>query len=169
MGHILAPLFFLAVFAAGMSSTFAFFEPIIGSVSSKFNITRKKLVTILCIIGCICSLLLTCGISAYLVGIIDGFVNKFGILILVAVQCVIFGQFYGTDKLIPVINKQSGIKVGSLWEKIIKYILPIFIFIIWIVGIIELFTTSSQFELIVYSGIIVIVLAFSTVFYRIKS
>ena len=169
MGHILAPLFFLAVFAAGMSSTFAFFEPIIGSVSSKFNITRKKLVTILCIIGCICSLLLTCGISAYLVGIIDGFVNKFGILILVAVQCVIFGQFYGTDKLIPVINKQSGIKVGSLWEKIIKYILPIFIFIIWIVGIIELFTTSSQFELIVYSGIIVIVLALSTVFYRIKS
>ncbi len=168
MGHILAPLFFIAILFAGISSAFAFFEPIIGSISSKINIPRKKLVTILCIIGCVCSLLLTCGISSYLVGIIDGFVNKFGILILVAIQCIIFGWYYGAEKLIPIINRQSTIKVGSLWKNIIKYILPTFIFIIWIVGIVELFVNSKAFELIIYSGIIIIVLLLSTVFYRIK-
>ena len=168
MGHILAPLFFIAILFAGISSAFAFFEPIIGSISSKMNIPRKKLVTILCIIGCVCSLLLTCGISSYLVGIIDGFVNKFGILILVAIQCIIFGWYYGAEKLIPIINRQSTIKVGSLWKNIIKYILPTFIFIIWIVGIVELFVNSKAFELIIYSGIIIIVLLLSTVFYRIK-
>ncbi len=45
VGHILAPLFFLAVLFAGISSAFAFFEPIVGSISAKFNITRKRLVT----------------------------------------------------------------------------------------------------------------------------
>lgn len=169
VGHILAPLFFLAVLFAGISSAFAFFEPIVGSISAKFNITRKRLVTILCIIGCACSLLLTCGISSYLVGIIDAFVNEFGILLLVAVQCIIFGWYYGAEKLIPIINRQSSIKIGKLWKNIIKYILPVFIFIIWIIGIITLFMNAKRFEVIVDIGIILLVLILSAIFYKIKA
>ena len=169
MGHILAPLFFLAVLFAGITSAFSFFEPIIGSISSKIDISRKKLVTTLCIIGCACSLLLTCGISGYLVEIIDGFVNKFGILILVAIQCIIFGWYYGAEKLIPILNEKSTIKVGSLWKNIIKFVLPGFIFIIWIVGIVDLLINSKPIELIVYSGIIIIVLTLSTYFYKMKT
>ncbi|WP_303737257.1 sodium-dependent transporter [Methanobrevibacter millerae] len=112
LGRILAPLFFLAVLFAGISSAFAFFEPIIGSISSKVNMSRKKLATILSIIGCFCSLLFTCGISSYLVGVVDGFINKFGILLLIAVQCVIFGWYYGAEKVLPVLNEKSRIKVG---------------------------------------------------------
>lgn len=169
IGHILAPLFFLAVLFAGISSAFAFFEPIVGSISAKFNITRKRLVTILCIIGCACSLLLTCGISSYLVGIIDAFVNEFGILLLVAVQCIIFGWYYGAEKLIPIINRQSSIKIGKLWKNIIKYILPVFIFIIWIIGIINLFMNAKRFEVTVDIGIILLVLILSAIFYKIKA
>ena len=169
VGHILAPLFFLAVLFAGISSAFAFFEPIVGSISAKFNITRKRLVTILCIIGCACSLLLTCGISSYLVGIIDAFVNEFGILLLVAVQCIIFGWYYGAEKLIPIINRQSSIKIGRLWKNIIKYILPVFIFIIWIIGIITLFMNAKRFEVTVDIGIILLVLILSAIFYKIKA
>ena len=46
IGNILWPLFFLAVLFAGISSAFAFFEPIISSISSKTDMSRKKLVTI---------------------------------------------------------------------------------------------------------------------------
>ena len=169
LGRILAPLFFLAVLFAGISSAFAFFEPIIGSISSKTNMSRKKLVTILSIIGCLCSLLFTCGISSYLVEIVDGFINKFGILLLIAVQCIIFGWYYGAEKVIPVLNEKSRIKVGSIWTTIIKYILPILLTIIWIIGIIDLFKNATQFELMVDIGIIVIVLIFSTLFYKQKS
>lgn len=169
VGHILAPLFFLAVLFAGISSAFAFFEPIIGSISSKANMSRKKLVTILSIIGCLCSLAFTCGISSYLVGIVDGFVNKFGILLLIAVQCVIFGWYYGAEKVIPVLNEKSRIHVGFIWKTIIKYILPIFLAVIWIIGIVELFLNSNQFELMVYVAIIAIVLALSALFYKMRS
>ena len=169
IGHILAPLFFLAVLFAGISSAFAFFEPIIGSISSKSNMSRKKLVTILSVIGCLCSLAFTCGISSYLVGIVDGFVNKFGILLLIAIQCVVFGWYYGAEKIVPVLNEKSRVKIGTIWTAIIKYILPIFLIIIWVIGIFDLFTNVSQFELMVDIGLIVIVLALSTIFYKLKS
>ena len=169
IGHILAPLFFLAVLFAGISSAFAFFEPIIGSISSKSNMSRKKLVTILSVIGCLCSLAFTCGISSYLVGIVDGFVNKFGILLLIAIQCVVFGWYYGAEKVIPVLNEKSRIKIGTIWTAIIKYILPIFLIIIWMIGIADLFMNVSQFELMVDIGIIVIVLVLSAIFYKMKS
>jgi NSS family neurotransmitter:Na+ symporter len=169
IGHILAPLFFLAVLFAGISSAFAFFEPIIGSISSKSNMSRKKLVTILSVIGCLCSLAFTCGISSYLVGIVDGFVNKFGILLLIAIQCVVFGWHYGAEKVIPVLNEKSRIKIGTIWTAIIKYILPIFLIIIWAIGIADLFMNVSQIELMVDIGLIVIVLALSAIFYRMKS
>lgn len=169
LGRILAPLFFLAVLFAGISSAFGFFEPIIGSISSKTNMNRKKLVTVLSIIGCLCSLLFTCGISSYLVGIVDGFVNKFGILLLIAVQCVIFGWCYGAEKVIPVLNEKSRIKVGSVWTAIIKYVLPVFLVIIWVIGIIELFMAASHFELMVDMTLIVLVLVLSAIFYRKKS
>lgn len=169
MGRILAPLFFLAVLFAGISSAFAFFEPIISSISSKFNMSRVKLVTILSIIGCLCSLLFTCGISSYLVGIVDGFVNKFGILLLIAVQCIIFGWFYGAEKVVPVLNEKSRIKVGFIWTTIIKYILPVFLVIIWVIGIIDLFLNANQFELLVDMVLIILVLVLSAIFYRKKS
>ena len=110
----------------------------------------------------------TCGISSYLVGVVDGFVNKFGILLLIAIQCVVFGWYYGAEKVVPVLNEKSRIKVGSVWTAIIKYILPIFLIIIWAIGIIDLFMNVSQFELMVDIGIIVIVLALSIIFYRLK-
>jgi len=169
LGRILAPLFFLAVLFAGISSAFAFFEPIIGSISSKVNMSRKKLATILSIIGCFCSLLFTCGISSYLVGVVDGFINKFGILLLIAVQCVIFGWYYGAEKVLPVLNEKSRIKVGSIWTAVIKYVLPIFLAIIWIIGIIDLFSNANHFELMVDIGIIVLVLVLSVVFHKRKS
>jgi NSS family neurotransmitter:Na+ symporter len=169
MGRILAPLFFLAVLFAGISSAFAFFEPIISSISSKYEMDRKKLVTILSVIGCLCSLIFTCGISSYLVEIVDGFINKFAILLLIAIQCIIFGWYYGAEKVIPVLNEKSRIKVGSVWTAVIKYILPIFLIIIWIIGIIDLFINANQFELIIYTLIIILVLVSSTLFFRKKS
>lgn len=167
-GRILAPLFFLAVLFAGISSAFAFFEPIIGSISSKSTMSRKKLVTILSVIGCLASLLFTCGISSYLVGIVDGFINKFAILLLIAVQCIIFGWYYGAEKVIPVLNEKSRIKIGSVWTSMIKYILPIFLTFIWLTGIIDLFMNASQFELMVDMTIIILILALSVIFYRKK-
>ena len=159
----------LTILFAGIISAFAFFEPIIGSISSKSKMIREKLVIILNIIGCLSSLIFTYGISSYLVGIVDGFINKFAILLLIAIQCMIFGWFYGTEKIIPILNEKSKVKVGSAGTIIIKYILPIFLVIIWLIGIIDLFKNPTQFELIVDITLIIMILVLSTIFYKKKT
>lgn len=97
IGRILAPLLFLAILFAGVTSALGFFEPMLNSTSDKLGWSRKKTATVMAVIGCACSLILTTGISSYLVGIIDTFVNEFGILLLIGIQCIIFAWFYGVE------------------------------------------------------------------------
>lgn len=169
IGHILAPLLFLAVLFAGLTSAVAVFEPMINSNIHKFGWSRKKTVTILSIIGCGFSLLFTTGISSYLVGVVDAFVMNVGLLLLIAVQSVIFGWLFDLDSLIPVLNKNNKVKVGKTWKMTLKYILPIFLFVIWSVGAYNLLIKANSFEIIIYIIITVSVLFFSVFFTRIKS
>lgn len=169
IGHILAPLLFLAILFAGITSALGFFEPMLCSTSSKFGWSRKKTTTVLVVIGCAVSLLLTTGISSYLVQIIDSFVNQFGILLLVGVQCIIFAWVYGVDHFIPALNENSTFKVGRKWSFIIKYLLPVVLFVVWVIGIVELFATAKTFEIIIDLAIIIAVFVGAAVFTRLGS
>ena len=159
IGRILAPMLFLAILFAGVTSALGFFEPMLSSTSDKLGWSRKKTATVLSIIGCAFSVILTTGISSYLVGIIDTFVNEFGILILIGVQCIIFAWFYGVEHFLPVLNEHSTFKVGKTWSFIIRYLLPCVLIVMWIVGIVQLFTTAKSFEvmvdLIIIAGVMV--------------
>ena len=154
-GQILAPLLFLSILFAGITSSLGFFEVLAKALSEEFNWSRSKTATILTIIGICISAIFTTGISSYLIGIVDGFLNEFGILFLVAVQCIIFGWLYNIDTFVNVINGNSAFKIGKTWKFIIKYVLPIFLIFIWINGVITLFNTSTTLEFIVYLVIII--------------
>ena len=168
IGRILAPLLFLSILFAGVTSALGFLEPMLSTTSNKLGWSRKKTATILCTVGCIFSLILTSGISSYLVGIIDSFVNQFGILILIGIQCIIFAWFYGVDKFIPVLNEVSTFNVGKTWSFIIKYLLPCVLIIIWAVGILKLFTSAKPFEIMVDLTILILVLVFAVILTKIK-
>ena len=164
MGHILAPLLFLSILFAGITSSFALFEPLMSSMCDKFGWSRRKGVTILVLIACICSVVYSTGISSYLVEIVDKFVNNFGILILIGVQAIIFGWFYGIEKIIPYLNEFSTFKVGTKWTFIIKYILPVLLIVIWIFGLVNLFNGSKPIEITVDIIITLVVLGLSVLF-----
>ena len=168
VGRIIAPLLFLAILFAGITSALGFLEPFLNSASVKLGWSRKKTATVLSIIGCVFSVILTTGISSYLVGIIDKFVNEFGILLLIGVQCIIFAWFYGVEKFLPTLNEYSTFKVGKLWVFIIKYLLPFILIMIWAVGIINLFVNATFFEIMVDLIIIISVLVFAFIFTKIK-
>ena len=168
IGRVLAPMLFLAILFAGVTSALGFFEPMLNSTSAKLGWSRKKTATILCIIGCVFSLILTTGISSYLVGIIDSFVNEFGILLLIGVQCIIFAWFYGVEHFLPALNEHSTFKVGTIWSFIIKYLLPCVLIVMWVIGIVQLFTTAKSFEIIIDLIIIIAVLVSAVVLTKIK-
>ena len=163
-GHIIAPLLFIAILFAGITSAVAVFEPMINSTSVKMNWTRKKTVTVLSIIGCAFSLIFTTGISSYLVGIVDGFITEFCILLLIVLQSIIFTWFYDIEGLIPVLNENDKVKVGKWWVIVLKYILPVFLLIMWIFGFYDIILNSNGFELTVFAIIGVAILILSYVF-----
>lgn len=169
IGHIVAPLLFLAILFAGVTSAVGIFEPMVSSLEEKLDWSRKKTVTFLCIIGVICSLIFTTGISSNLVRVVDEFVNEFGILLLIAIQCIIFTWIYDVDSLMAVINENGRFKVGSLWKVIVKYVLPCFLIIIWLIGVYNLLMDLDPFEKIVYIVITVVVLLFSGILTKIPS
>ena len=167
-GQIIGPLFFISILFAGFTSAFALFEPLLSSLCDKFNWSRRKGVSILVIVAIVGSALFSTGISAYMVQIVDNFVNSFGILILIGVQAIIFGWFYGVEKVIPVLNEYSTVKVGKIWVFTIKYVLPILIILIWVNGVLTLVDETTSFELIVDMVITVIVVGLSIFFTRFK-
>ena len=169
MGHILAPLLFISILFAGLTSSFALFEPLLSSMCDKFGWDRRKGVTILVIVACLCTVVYSTGISSYLVGIVDKFVNNFAILILICVQAIIFGWFYEIEKVVPYLNEFSTFKVGKKWGFIIKYVLPILLIGIWVFGLAGLFNGASLLEMIVDVIITFVVVVLSVIFTKINS
>jgi NSS family neurotransmitter:Na+ symporter len=153
---------------AGITSSFALFEPLLSSLCDKFGWSRKKGVTILTVVACIGTVIYSTGISSYLVGIVDEFVNNFGILILIGVQAIIFGWFYGVEKVIPVLNEFSTVKVGKTWIFTLKYLLPILLIVVWIFGLVKLFNDANSFKIAVDIIITIIVVGLSVLFTKLN-
>ena len=168
MGHVIAPLLFLSILFAGFTSAFALFEPLLSSLCDKFGWSRKKGVTILTIVACIGTVIFSTGISSYLIGIVDGVVNNFGILILIGVQTIIFGWFYGVEKVMPALNEFSTFKVGKTWVFTLKYLLPILLIGVWGFGVVNLFNGANSLEIIVDVVIIIFVVGLSVIFSKLK-
>ena len=143
-------------------------QPLLSSLCNKLGWSRKKGVTILTIVACIGTVIFSTGCSSYLVGVVDGFVNNFGILILIGVQAIIFGWLYGVEKVIPVLNEFSTFKVGKTWVFTLKYLLPILLIIVWIFGVVDLFHNESAFEIIIYAIITIIVVGLSAAFTKLS-
>lgn len=147
--YIIAPLFFLCVFFAGITSALAFLEPMTNGIRMKFGWSRKKAVGVLSFIGLLISILYTTGSGNYLLTVADTYVNQFGILLGVILQTVVISWFYGLNKLEGVLNENSTIKVGRKWILDLKYVLPIILSFMWIAGIFDLFSSEDTLTLII--------------------
>ena len=140
---IIAPLFFLCILFAGITSVMALLEVICYSISEKFNYSRRKSATIVCIVGFCISILFTTAYGSTFLGIFDAFLNNFALLFAVLLECIIFGWIYKFDNLIDTLNENSGIKVGKTWKLVIKVILPICIFGLWVQGVLNTIASAD--------------------------
>lgn len=66
------------------------------------------------------------------------------------------------------LNENDRVKVGKTWLFTLKYILPIFLLLMWINGVYHLLLNANTFELTVYVIITVIVLILSYIFTNTK-
>lgn len=141
---IIGPLFFLCILFAGITSVIALLEGVCYSISEKFLISREKTATVVCIVGFLISTIFATGAGSFLLGIFDTYLNSFALLLGVFMECIIFGWLYKFDDLMNTLNEHSSIKVKKDWKIVIKYVLPICIFLLWNQGIYYTVTTLNS-------------------------
>lgn len=150
VGYILGPIFFFSILIAGITTAISYIEPLVDSFEDTFNISRKKAVTIISIMGFLVSVIFTTAAGNLLITLFDDFLNNFALMIGIILQCIIFAHFYGTTDLKAMLNRYTWFTVGTWWDVIIKYILPILIAVLWIIGVYDLIMSSNVEKLLVY-------------------
>lgn len=159
-GFILGPLFFFTVYLAGFTSILSSIEPLSFSIQNKFNISRFKTITILIIAGALLAMLFATSFGQTLLEYVDTFINLIALLFAIFFECIIFAWMFKAERLIDFLNSRTKtFKLGKWWLIIVKYILPIFILIIWFGGIIAVVPTWTFRQLIssVLCGIFLLV------------
>ena len=160
--YVLGPLFFLTVYLAGLTSILSTIEPLSFSIQNKFGLTRSKTMTILIIVGALISMIYATAYGGSILGFVDTFINQIAILLGVVLECIVFAWIFKAERLIDFLNSRSKtIKLGKWWLVIVKYILPIFITIVWIGGMMDVIKQAS-FDQLVFTVISAAVLLIVT-------
>lgn len=156
---VIGPLFFLCILFAGLTSLMALLEVASFAISEKFGFSRRKSATLVCVVGFCISCLFATAAGSYLLGIFDAFLNNFALLFGVFLECIIFGWIYNFDELVEVLNSHSSIQMDPFWKVIIKYILPVCIFVLWAQGVYStILTGDTTSHLIMLALAIVLVI-----------
>ena len=167
---VIGPLFFFTVYLAGLTSILSTIEPLSFSIQNKFGWSRNKTMTILCVFGAAVSMIYATAMGSYILGIADTFVNQIAILIGVIFECIIFAWIFKAENIIPKLNaKSKSIKLGKWWLVVVKYVLPIFIAIVWIGGILEVISSGSMLELAILAILTVILLGATFIFTKLPA
>ena len=167
---VIGPLFFFTVYLAGLTSILSTIEPLSFSIQNKFSWSRNKTMTILCVFGAAVSMIYATAMGSYILGIADTFVNQIAILIGVIFECIIFAWIFKAENIIPKLNaKSKSIKLGKWWLVVVKYVLPIFIAIVWVGGILEVISSGSMLELAILAILIIILLGATFIFTKLPA
>ena len=165
--YVLGPLFFLTVYLAGLTSILSTIEPLSFSIQNKFGHSRSKTMTILIIVGAVLSMIYATAYGGAVLGYVDTFINQIALLLGVILECIIFAWIFKAERLIDFLNSRSKtIKLGKWWLVIVKFVLPIFIAIVWIGGMIDVIKTSTSDQLI-FTVIVAAILLIATLIFTI--
>ncbi|MCL1997056.1 MAG: sodium-dependent transporter [Defluviitaleaceae bacterium] len=157
VGPWFATFFFLVLLIAGMTSFVSLIEAFSQPFVEKFNVERKKMFTITCIIGFFASLLYATGAGVHLLTIVNYVIDYFltigGFL---QVICVIW-LFKKAPEIQAFVNKNAYIKITNWWLIPIKYIFPVVVAAItatWVVDFIGggAAAHSTEVLIIVHGG-----------------
>jgi len=129
-GSIFGILFFLSLVFAGLSSSISILEAFSSAIMDKFHFERKKVVSVLCILGFFGGVIFTTGGGLFWLDIVDHFISHYGLVLVGILECILVGWFFPIKKIRKHINKVSSVRLGSWWEVLIKYFVPIILGII---------------------------------------
>ena len=117
-------LFFVMLLTLAVDSAFSLVEAVASAVQDKWNIKHRTALLSVGGISFIFGLIFVTGAGLLWLDIVDHFMEHFGLIAVVLVECIVLGWFYKTDKLKNHLNRVSTIKIGNWWIWFIKIVIP---------------------------------------------
>ena len=124
MNVLFGVIFFMMLVVAGFTSGVSLIEAFSCSISDKFDWPRKRVVTGICLLGFLGSLIFTTRGGLYLLDIADHFVTNYGLVMGGLLECLLVGWILKAYVLRDYINKQ-GSSIPAIWNILIRYTTPI--------------------------------------------
>jgi NSS family neurotransmitter:Na+ symporter len=118
-------LFFVMLITLGIDSAFSLLEAAATAVHDRYpNLTRKRVLQGLCVVGFLISLLFVTNAGLYWLDIVDHWMNAYGLVGVGLAEAVIVSTMLGTRKLKQEMNEHTVRPVGKIWEISLWVITP---------------------------------------------
>ena len=123
MNVLFGVIFFLMLVIAGLTSGISLIEAFACAITDKFDWSRGKVVTFVCVVGFLGSLIFTTRGGLYLLDIADHFITNYGLVIGGLLECLIIGWILKASVLRKHISRLGTI-IPPLWDLLVKFITP---------------------------------------------
>lgn len=151
--YIVAPAFFLLLFVGSLSTVLALIEPLANSICEKFAWTRERTIRQLVLVGLFVSFIFATGMGEYLLRITDAFITQFAIVLGVLLEIIVLAWVLDIEDIRLTLNENSYIHVDKTWIITLRFVIPIILAIIWIIGVYNLILAGDRQSLFVQSVI----------------
>lgn len=125
-------VFFSLLVVAGLSSAISLIEAFSSAVIDKFQYSRKLVVSWVCIIGFLASIIFSSKCGLYWVDIVDHFLTHYGLVIIGIIECLLVGWIYKAYKLRQHIEGAGSKRLPAAWDICIRVITPLVLFMLLI-------------------------------------
>jgi len=123
MNVLFGVIFFLVLIIAGLTSGVSLIEAFTCAVTDKFDWPRERVVTSICVVGYLGSLVFTTRSGLFLLVIVDHFITNYGLVIGGLLECLIIGWILKASTLRKHINR-GGTRVPVIWDILDRYTTP---------------------------------------------
>lgn len=124
LSKIFGVLFFGLLVVAGISSAISLVEAFTSAVIDKFHYSRKAIVSCVCMIGFLGSMIFTTNAGLYWIDIVDYFITHYGLVTVGILQCVLVGWVFRSQRLREHIHHTEHIRLTKLWDFSIRFLTP---------------------------------------------
>ncbi|MDD5409163.1 MAG: sodium:calcium symporter, partial [Candidatus Omnitrophica bacterium] len=127
---ILGFFWFFLLFLAGITSSVSLAQPAVAFLEDEFNINRKRAVSIFGIASFILCQPVIFFLGRGIINELDFWGGTFFLVVFAAIETVLFVWVFGMDRAWDEIHKGADMSIPKVYKFIIKYITPLFLFII---------------------------------------
>lgn len=142
--QIFGILFFLMLMTLAIDSAFSLVESFAASLEDKFGIKHRTANFIASGAGLLIGIIFTFGAGLYWLDITDHFLEHFGLIPVVLLECIVIGWFYKTNKLRKHLNDVSHGRLKGWWVWFIKIVIPVILLTLFITQLIKEIKTPYE-------------------------